>query len=114
MSELKLRPLGACSSRFSVSPAARCPGTTSWRQFTRRKSMKKAAVVLLMLVAVMMIAPAAVAQGGGDQGKAPLNPTTLALAARLGVAIAAGYGGPGDGRIAAASCVGNAPDAGAA
>ena len=46
--------------------------------------MKKAAVVLLMLVAVMMIAPAAFAQGGGgDQGKAPLNPTTLPPNVRL-------------------------------
>jgi len=66
--------------------------------------MKKAAVVLLMLVAVMMIAPAAFAQGGGDQGKAPLNPTTLALAAGFGVAIAAVGGGLGQGRIAAAAC----------
>ena len=77
--------------------------------------MKKAAVVLLMLVSVMMIAPAAFAQGGGgDQGKAPLNPTTLALAAGFGVAIAAVGGGLGQGRIAAAACEGIARNPGAA
>ena len=76
--------------------------------------MKKAAAVLLMLVAVMMIAPAAFAQGGGDQGKAPLNPTTLALAAGFGVAIAAFGGGLGQGRIAAAACEGIARNPGAA
>ena len=77
--------------------------------------MKKAAVILLMLVVVMMIAPAAFAQGGGgDQGKAPLNPTTLALAAGFGVAIAAVGGGLGQGRIAAAACEGIARNPGAA
>src|SRR5260370_3865711 len=63
--------------------------------------MKKAAVVLLVLVAVMMIAPAAFAQGGATGEKAPLSPGTLALAAGFGVAIAAVWGGLGEGRLAA-------------
>jgi len=77
--------------------------------------MKKAAVVLLVLIAVMMIAPAAFAQGDAQGGgKAPLNPTTLALAAGFGVAIAAVGGGLGQGRIAAAACEGIARNPGAA
>ena len=76
--------------------------------------MKKAAIVVLALVAVMMVAPAAFAQGGGDQGKAPINPTTLVLAVGFGVAIAAVGGGLGQGRIAAAACEGIARNPGAA
>jgi F-type H+-transporting ATPase subunit c len=76
--------------------------------------MKKAAVVVLALVAVMMVAPAAFAQGGADQGKAPINPTTLVLAVGFGVAIAAVGGGLGQGRIAAAACEGIARNPGAA
>ena len=51
--------------------------------------MKKAAVVLVALVIVMLVVPAAFAQGGAPEQKLPLNPTTLAMAAGFGVAIAA-------------------------
>ena len=68
--------------------------------------MKKAAVVLVALVVVLLVVPAAFAQGGAPEQKAPLNPTTLALAAGFGVAIAAFGGGLGQGRIAAAACEG--------
>src|ERR1700732_5644548 len=87
-------------SRFSVSPAARCPGTTSWRQFTRRQHMRKAAVVCMVLLAVMLIAPAAFAQGSEAAGKAPINTTTLVIAVGFGVAGAGVGGGLGQGRIA--------------
>ena len=76
--------------------------------------MKKTAVVLLALAAVMMVAPAAFAQGGADQAKAPINPTTLVLAVGFGVAVAAVGGGLGQGRIAAAACEGIARNPGAA
>lgn len=76
--------------------------------------MKKVAVILLVLMTAMVIAPAAFAQGGAAGEKAPLNPTTLALAAGFGVAIAAVGGGLGQGRIAAAACEGIARNPGAA
>ena len=76
--------------------------------------MKKAAVVLVALVVVLLVLPAAFAQGGAPEQKAPLNPTTLALAAGFGVAIAAFGGGLGQGRIAAAACEGIARNPGAA
>src|ERR1700724_1858976 len=109
-------PAGATKfcSRFSVSPAARCPGTTSWRQFTRRQHMRKAAVVCMVLLAVMLIAPAAFAQGSEAAGKAPINTTTLVIAVGFGVAVAAFGGGLGQGRIAAAACEGIARNPGAA
>lgn len=77
--------------------------------------MKKAAVVLVALVIVMLVVPAAFAQdnAAGAQ-KLPLNPTTLALAAGFGVAIAAFGCGLGQGRIAAAACEGIARNPGAA
>ncbi len=78
--------------------------------------MKKAAVVLLAFVIVMLVVPAAFAQDGtaASGGKLPLNPTTLALAAGFGVAIAAFGCGLGQGRIAAAACEGIARNPGAA
>jgi F-type H+-transporting ATPase subunit c len=78
--------------------------------------MKKAAVVLVALVIVMMVVPAAFAQTDNATagGKLPLNPTTLALAAGFGVAIAAFGCGLGQGRIAAAACEGIARNPGAA
>src|ERR1700685_3518725 len=78
--------------------------------------MKKAAVVLVALVIVMLVVPAAFAQDNGAAGgqKLPLNPTTLALAAGFGVAIAAFGCGLGQGRIAAAACEGIARNPGAA
>jgi F-type H+-transporting ATPase subunit c len=77
--------------------------------------MKKAAVVLVALVIVMMVVPAAFAQDNAPAvGKLPLNPTTLALAAGFGVAIAAFGCGLGQGRIAAAACEGIARNPGAA
>ena len=76
--------------------------------------MKKVAVVLLVLVAVAIMTPAAFAQGAAPGGKPPVNPTTLAIAAGFGVAIAAFGGGLGQGRIAAAACEGIARNPGAA
>jgi F-type H+-transporting ATPase subunit c len=76
--------------------------------------MKRAVIVCIALLAVMLIAPAAFAQGGAAAEKAPLNTTTLALAAGFGVAIAAFGGGLGQGRIAAAACEGIARNPGAA
>jgi F-type H+-transporting ATPase subunit c len=76
--------------------------------------MRKAAIVCMVLLAVMLIAPAAFAQGGATPEKAPINPTTIALAAGFGVAIAAVGGGLGQGRIAAAACEGIARNPGAA
>jgi F-type H+-transporting ATPase subunit c len=76
--------------------------------------MRKAAIVCMVLLAVMLIAPAAFAQGGAADQKAPINPTTIALAAGFGVAIAAVGGGLGQGRIAAAACEGIARNPGAA
>ena len=62
--------------------------------------MRKVAVLLLVLVAVAIITPAALAQGTASAEKPPVNPTTLAIAAGFGVAIAAFGGGLGQGRIA--------------
>jgi F-type H+-transporting ATPase subunit c len=77
--------------------------------------MKKAAVVLVALVIVMLVVPAAFAQDNAPAGgKLPLNPTTLALAAGFGGAIAAFGCGLGQGRIAAAACEGIARNPGAA
>jgi F-type H+-transporting ATPase subunit c len=77
--------------------------------------MKKAAVVLVALVIVMLVVPAAFAQDNAAPagGKLPLNPTTLALAAGFGVAVAAFGCGLGQGRIAAAACEGIARNPGA-
>src|ERR1700704_5491430 len=90
----------------SVSPAARCPGTTSWRQFHEEEVMKKTAVLVVTLVAILAIAPSAFAQGGAAE-KAPVNTTTLALAVGFGLAIAAFGGALGQGRIASAAFGGN-------
>jgi len=52
--------------------------------------MKKAAVVLVALVIVLLVVPAGLRAGRPlPNKKLPLNPTTLALAAGFGVAIAA-------------------------
>ena len=75
--------------------------------------MRKAAIVCLALLAVLLIAPSAFAQGGEAQ-KPPINPTTLAIAAGFGVAVAALGGGLGQWRIAAAACEGIARNPGAA
>src|SRR5262249_17765587 len=80
---------------------------------TRRKCMKKAAAVLLILIVALVIAPATFAQGAAQPAKPPINPTTLAIAAGFGVAVAALGGGLGQGRIAAAACEGIARNAGA-
>jgi F-type H+-transporting ATPase subunit c len=76
--------------------------------------MKKAAVVLVALVIVLLVVPAAFAQGGAPAEKAPLNPTTLVLAAGFGVAVAAFGCGLGQGKIGAAACEGIARNPGAA
>lgn len=77
------------------------------------KYMKRAALVAMVLMVVMLVVPAAFAQGAEAQ-KAPANPTTLALAAGFGVAIAAFGCGLGQGRIGAAACEGIARNPGAA
>jgi F-type H+-transporting ATPase subunit c len=75
---------------------------------------KAAAVIAITLLGVMLAAPAAFGQGGtAAPGKPPVNPTTLAIAAGFGVAIAAFGGGLGQGRIAAAACEGIARNPGA-
>jgi F-type H+-transporting ATPase subunit c len=77
--------------------------------------MKKLAVVLAAMIVLMLVVPSVFAQGNAPEGsKLPLNPTTLALAAGFGVAIAAFGGGLGQGRIAAAACEGIARNPGAA
>jgi F-type H+-transporting ATPase subunit c len=76
------------------------------------KYMKRAGLVALVLMVVMLAVPAAFAQGAAE--KAPANPTTLALAAGFGVAIAALGCGLGQGRIGAAACEGIARNPGAA
>jgi F-type H+-transporting ATPase subunit c len=75
--------------------------------------MKRTAVLLFILMAVLVIAPATYAQGNAAQAKPPINPTTLAIAAGFGVAVAALGGGLGQGRIAAAACEGIARNPGA-
>jgi F-type H+-transporting ATPase subunit c len=75
--------------------------------------MKKAAVVLMLFVAVMLIAPAAFAQDAAA-GKAPINPSFLAIAAGFGMGIAALGGALGQGKIAGAACEGMARNPGAA
>ena len=76
--------------------------------------MKKAAVVVFALVVMLLVVPGAFAQGGATPEKAPVNPTTLAIAVGFGVAVAAFGGGLGQGRIAAAACEGIARNPGAA
>jgi F-type H+-transporting ATPase subunit c len=76
--------------------------------------MKKLAVVLAAMIVLMLVVPSAFAQGNAPEQKLPLNPTTLAIAAGFGVAIAAFGGGLGQGRIAAAACEGIARNPGAA
>jgi F-type H+-transporting ATPase subunit c len=97
-----------------VSPAARCPGTTSWRQIHEEEVMKKAAVVMLALMALLVIAPAAFAQAAPEAAKPAINTTTIVIAIGFGVAVAAFGGGLGQGRIAAAACEGIARNPGAA
>ena len=77
------------------------------------KWMQRAALVAVVALVVMLAVPAAFAQGAEGQ-KAPANPTTLALAAGFGVAIAAFGCGLGQGRIGAAACEGIARNPGAA
>jgi F-type H+-transporting ATPase subunit c len=76
--------------------------------------MKRAGLILVVLLVVMLVVPAAFAQGTESGQKPPVNPTTLALAAGFGVAIAALGCGLGQGRIGAAACEGIARNPGAA
>src|SRR2546430_3853402 len=90
---IDLPEVTSARGRSSVSPAARCPGTTSWRQFIRRQYMKKLSMLFSALAGVALLAPTAFAQAGeaggagGGQGK-PAN----------GGAVGVGGGGGGCGR----------------
>src|SRR6266849_10435 len=90
--------------RSSVSPTARCPGTTSWRQFIRRQYMKNLS---------MLLAPAAFAQGG-EAAASSGSKGLLWIAAIIGVGISAFGCGLGQGRIGAAAQEGIARNPGAA
>jgi F-type H+-transporting ATPase subunit c len=102
-------PAMRCSS---VSPAARCPGTTSWQRLIKEEVMKKWTMVLMVLVAAMLVAPAAFAQEGG--AAAAGGKGLMAIAAGFGMALAAFGGALGQGRIASAACEGMARNPGAA
>jgi F-type H+-transporting ATPase subunit c len=75
--------------------------------------MKKLAVVLILFAVVALLAPAAFAEEGGAKsgsGHAGL----LAIAAGLGMGLAAFGGAFGQGRVAGAACEGMARNPGAA
>jgi F-type H+-transporting ATPase subunit c len=72
--------------------------------------MKKAVLWLSMLTAVLLVAPAAFAQ---EAGTAASGKGLSALAAGLGMALAAFGGALGQGRVAAAACEGMARNPGA-
>ena len=69
--------------------------------------MKKLAVVLMMLAVVALLAPAAFAQDAGAKGGSG-HTGLLAIAAGLGMGLAAFGGAFGQGRVAAAACEGMA------
>jgi F-type H+-transporting ATPase subunit c len=74
--------------------------------------MKKLAVVLMMMAVVALLAPAAFAQDAGAKGGSG-HTGLLAIAAGLGMGLAAFGGAFGQGRVAAAACEGMARNPGA-
>jgi F-type H+-transporting ATPase subunit c len=62
--------------------------------------MRKLTIIIIALLAIMMMALPAFAQGGTA---APVN-NMVPIAAGFGIAIAAGLGGLGQGRVGAAAC----------
>lgn len=65
--------------------------------------MRKVMLLVFSLLAISMITMPAYAQGGANAG-----PNYVALASGLGIAIAAGLAGLGQGRVGAAACEGMA------
>jgi F-type H+-transporting ATPase subunit c len=63
--------------------------------------MRKGTMVIFALVGILMMTMPAYAQGGA--AAAPTNPL-VPIAAGFGIAIAAGLGGLGQGRVGAAAC----------
>src|ERR1700739_47796 len=96
--------------RSSVSPAARCPGTTSWRLHKEAVMKKQWIWMLVMFVIVTLFAPAAFAQAQGGASSTALS----GIAVGFGMAIAAFGCGLAQGRIASAACEGMARNPGAA
>jgi len=74
--------------------------------------MKKLAVVLMLLAVVALLAPAAFAQEAGAKGGSG-HTGLLAIAAGLGMGLAAFGGAFGQGRGSAAACEGMARNPGA-
>jgi F-type H+-transporting ATPase subunit c len=75
--------------------------------------MKRVAAVLIVLAVVALVAPAAFAQETGSKaGSGHLG--LLAIAAGIGMGLAAFGGAFGQGRVAAAACEGMARNPGAA
>jgi len=62
--------------------------------------MRKLMIVIFALLAIMMMTMPAYAQGG--DAAAPVN--LVPIAAGFGIAIAAGLGGLGQGKVGAAAC----------
>ena len=62
--------------------------------------MRKLTIVIFALLAIMMMTMPAYAQGG--TAPAPVN--LVPIAAGFGIAIAAGLGGLGQGKVGAAAC----------
>jgi len=62
--------------------------------------MRKLRIIIFALMAILMMAVPAFAQGG--TAAAPVN--LVPIAAGFGIAIAAGLGGIGQGRVGAAAC----------
>ena len=74
--------------------------------------MRKMMFVFFALMAIAMMTMPAYAQGAG--GTAPVGPNYVALASGIGIAIASGLAGLGQGRVGAAACEGAARNPGAA
>jgi F-type H+-transporting ATPase subunit c len=76
--------------------------------------MKKVTMMLTVIATVAMMAPAAFAQDATTAAAGSGSRGTLAIAAALGMALAAFGGALGQGRVASAACEGIARNPGAA
>ncbi len=76
--------------------------------------MKKVTMMLTVIATVAMMAPVAFAQDATTAAAASNSRGTLAIAAALGMALAAFGGALGQGRVASAACEGIARNPGAA